>query len=520
MDLTKSTGPNGIPVFLLKRFKLFFSNWLSKLVNLCFETGVFPDLLKLAKVTPLHKKENKLEFLNYRPISLLSVFSKIYEKLIYSRIYSYLVKKELIYSKQFDFRSKHSTNHAIISITEHIPNLLDNGQYVCGIFVDLEKAFDTVNHTVLCEKLNFYGLRGNVNNLLKSYLSNRKQYVSLKGFDSEVRDITCGVPQGSSLDPLLFLLYINDFRLCLSETSSGHFADDTFILYNSMKPKTIETIVNTELKQVVKWLRLNRLSLNAGKTELIFFHSMRRTLNYDNLSIKLNGVKVTPVDHVKYLGMYIDKYLSWDFHFHELSKTLSRANGILSKVRYNAPSETCLQVYYAIFFSHLIYGCNVWGLTTQENVNKIEVLQKKCVRILTFSPFNSCTNHFFTNLKLLKVNDIIKFHQLKLVYDFLENDLPSDLMNLFRPSGEVHTTNLELNSAQKNLIHIPSINTNSYGNKSIKYHCAKLWNEMFKNGIAINRDQSKNESLSNIKSGQHFKKVLKKHFLFKYSLED
>ena len=219
------------------------------MVNLCFETGVFPDLLKLAKVTLLHKKENKLEFLNYRPISLLSVFSKIYEKLIYSRIYSYLVKKELIYSKQFGFRSNHSTNHAIISITEHIHNLLDNGQYVCGIFVDLEKAFDTVNHTVLCEK-------GNVNNLLKSYLSNRKQYVSLKGLDSEVREITCGVPQGSSLGPLLFLLYINDFRLCLPETSSGHFADDTFILCNSMKPKTIETIVNTELKQVVKWLIL------------------------------------------------------------------------------------------------------------------------------------------------------------------------------------------------------------------------------------------------------------------------
>ena len=159
-------------------------------------------------------------------------------------------------------------------------------------------------------------------------------------------------------------------------------------------------------------------------------------------------------------------------------------------------------------------------LTTQENLNKIEVLQKKCVRILTFSHFTSCTNHLFTNLKLLKVNDIIKFHQLKLVYDFLENDLPSDLMNLFRPSGEVHTTNLELNSARKNLIHIPSINTNSYGNKSIKYHCAKLWNEMFKNGIAINRDQSKNMSLSNIKSDQHFKKVLEKHFLFKYSLED
>ena len=170
LDITKSAGPNGVPVFLLKSFKHFFSNWLSKLVNLCFETGIFPDLLKLAKVQPLHKKESKLNFLNYRPISLLSVFSKIYEKLMYTRIYSYLDKKNLIYSKQFGFRSKYSTNHAIISITEHIRNLLDNGQYVCGIFVDLEKAFDTVNHQLLCEKLEFYGLRGKCNQLIKSYL--------------------------------------------------------------------------------------------------------------------------------------------------------------------------------------------------------------------------------------------------------------------------------------------------------------------------------------------------------------
>ena len=152
----------------------------------------------------------------------------------------------------------------------HIRKLLDNGEYVCGIFVDLEKAFDTVHHDILCDKIKTYGLRGNINNLLKSYLSERKQYVSINGFDSDVKNVTCGVPQGSSLGPLLFLLYINDFYLCLSQTSCGHFADDTFIIYNSKKGKTIETVINTELKEVIKWLRLNKLSLNAGKTELIF----------------------------------------------------------------------------------------------------------------------------------------------------------------------------------------------------------------------------------------------------------
>ena len=145
------------------------------LINLSFEVGIFPDIFKLAKVTPLHKKECKLNFQNYRPISLLSVFSKIFEKVIYTRIYSYLVKNNFIFNKQFGFRSNYSTNHALLSITEQIKGLVDSGNYVCGIFMDLEKAFDTVNHKILCEKLNYYGLRGNVNKLIQSYLADRKQ---------------------------------------------------------------------------------------------------------------------------------------------------------------------------------------------------------------------------------------------------------------------------------------------------------------------------------------------------------
>ena len=242
---------------------------------------------------------------------------------------------------------------------------MDTGHYVCGIFIDLEKAFDTVNHSILCEKLNYYGLRGNVNNLIQSYLSNRKQFVSIDGVNSNTLNVNCGVPQGSSLGPLLFLIYINDFRFCLNRTETGHFADDTYILYGSKKLKTIETVINTELKLVSNWLRLNKLSLNATKTELILFRSKRKQMNCE-ISIKLNGFKLKPSDNVKYLGMFHDKYLSWDFHIHKLSNSLSRATGILSKLRHNAPRSVCINVYFALFYSHMYYGACIWGLTSQK----------------------------------------------------------------------------------------------------------------------------------------------------------
>ena len=312
-------------------------------------------------MAPLHKTIDPSHCYQFLAKFLKSLF---FQGLVY------LIKNKLIYSKQFGFCSNYSTNHALISITKHIRGLLDTGYYVCGIFVDLEKAFDTVNHNSLCEKLNHYGLRGNVNKLIRLYLDNRRQYVSLNGFDSEIKNVNCGVPLGSSLGPLLFLIYINDFRLCLDKTNCGHFADDTFIMYNNKKLKSIETIVNTELKQVSPQLTLNKLSLNSDKTKLSFFHSQRHSLSYDVISIKFSGKKLYPVDNIKYLGMYIDKYLSWNYHILQLSKKL-RANSILSKLRHNAPIETCLQVYYAIFYSHLIYGCNIWGLTKEENLNKI-----------------------------------------------------------------------------------------------------------------------------------------------------
>ena len=167
-------------------------------------TGIHPDLLKLAKVIPIFKKDSKLSTANYRPISLLSNINKIIEKLVFSRVFSFLGKNNIIYEKQFGFRPKHSTNHALVNIVDTISNALDNGKMAAGVFVDFQKAFDTVDHSILISKLNHYGIRGTINDWFKSYLTNRKQCVSILGFDSSYKTIEYGVPQGSVLGPLLF----------------------------------------------------------------------------------------------------------------------------------------------------------------------------------------------------------------------------------------------------------------------------------------------------------------------------
>jgi len=202
----------------------------------------------------------------------------------------------------------------------------------------------------------------------------------------------------------------------------------------------------------------------------------------------------------------------------ELTKKLSRENGILSKLRYNAPLEICLQVYYSIFFQHLIY---VWGLTSEENIQKIEVIQKKCVRIMTFAPFTAHTNQIFIDLKILKVREVIKLNQLRLCYDFLNNNLPTDLMTLFKLSSDIRSVN-QTNSVVNNLFYIPKIQSSTYGNKSIRYKCAKLWNEMFKTGsIQVKADGAEKNriSLSKIRNVHNFKNALKRHFLHFYTVD-
>ena len=260
-------------------------------------------------------------------MSLLSVFSKIIEKVMYECLYNSLVKYEIICSFQFRFRALHTINHALVSLTEAIKNSLDNRKFGCGIFLDLQKAFDTVNHDILSMKLENYGIRGISIDWFKSYLSDRKQYVSVNGSNSSFCNVTCGVSQGSILGPLLFLFYINDLPHASSKSAFYLFADDTNIYYESENLDLLQKVVNKELKKVKMWLDINQLALNIDKTNFDTIKSPQHSCPV-TVGINIGNLPIRKTCYVKFLGVLLDENLSWKYHLTELSKKLARTCGI------------------------------------------------------------------------------------------------------------------------------------------------------------------------------------------------
>ena len=277
---------------------------------------------------------------------------------MYKRLYTFLNNNNIIYNLQFGFRQQYSTSHALINITAIIRKALDDGNIGCGVFVDLQKAFDTVDHQILLAKLSHYEIRGVSNDWFKSYLSNRSQYVSINGYDSGRAAINCAVPQGSVLGPLLFLLYINDLNQAIKFCKVHHFADDTNLLCLGNSINKLNKLVNADLKRLANWLNANKISLNVKKTEMVIFKSKQKKFEGD-LKIKLSGKRLYPTESVKYLGVKVDTNLSWQYHVNDLSFKLNRANALLFKMRKYISCKISRSIYFAIFDSYSSYCCLV-----------------------------------------------------------------------------------------------------------------------------------------------------------------
>jgi hypothetical protein len=392
-----------------------------------------------------------------------------------TRVECFLDSKDIMYNLQFGFRKKHSTNHALLSIIESIRSNLDKKTYSCGVFVDLEKAFDTVNHKILIAKLEHIGIRGVANQWIESYLKNRTQSVKLNGFSSQSKNISCGVPQGSILGPLLFLIYINDMNKAFDKCSVYHFADDTNLLFSHKDPLVIQKTMNNELKYLFEWLCANRLSLNVAKTEFILFQPPGMTLE-KRIILKLNRTKIHASFKIKYLGVILDHRLTWKHHLNELSKKLSRSVGMLYKIRDLCPAPVLRSLYFSIFNSHLSYGLPVWGNANRYYLDKIFKIQKMAIRAISFADFNAHTSPIFKKLEILTLQDLYHKQLASLLWDLDHNDLPSSLSRLFLRRDEAHNHRTRLALSSK--FTVKKTYTKRYGEKSFQVEGAILLNKL------------------------------------------
>ena len=443
MSSNKSYGLYSCPIRLLKCSRQILGEPLAIIFNTSIESGIFPTKLKIAKVIPIFKAGDATAPSNCRPISLLSIFNKIFEKLIYKRLNSYLISKEIISESQYGFREKHSTEHAVLDIISKIQANMDKKLFSCGVFIDLSKAFDTVNHDILLDKLHHYGIRGILNKWFASYLKRRFQTTEIKNCISEKQETLCGVPQGSVLGPLLFLNYINDICNSSNILKFYIFADDTNLLHADNNLKNLEKTFNKELAKVSSWLIANKLTLNISKSNFVIFRPYQKKITYqptlklfDNNSQRL--VNLECKTYVKYLGVLIDQHLSWKHHIDHIALRISKTAGIIARLRHFVPFSILSNLYRSLILPYLSYGVVAWGRAAKYLINKLLLLQKRALRLMYFTDKQQHAIPLFLKSNFLPIQMIYFEKTASLMYDISTNEAPSLIQQLFTKAGNVH----------------------------------------------------------------------------------
>jgi len=444
LESKQSKGHDGLSPALLKKIVCIIKEPLALIFNQSVMNGIFPCELKLSKITPLFKKNNPEHFDNYRPIAILPAISKIFEKVMHKQIYQYFSSHNLLFNSQYGFRTNHSTELAALHLCSEISKKLDNKETPFSVFLDLSKAFDLLDHHILLSKLNHYGFDAMSLALCKNYLTNRKQFVCYEQETSDTIEILKGVPQGSILGPLFFIIYINDIYLSSAKLNFILFADDTtafstlenFDINKNDDTVQIGNAINQELNKIDAWIVANKLKLNTSKTKAMCFHIKQKDIKYPKLF--LNNAEVELVKHFNFLGIIIDESLEWSTHINSLSTKLSRTIGVINRLKNFLPLHTLKTLYYSLFASHLTYGIILWGYTNA----KVFTIQKKAIRLISNAPRLAHTEPLLRQHGILKYADIISLQEHKFFYKFMNHLLPDysqTLIDLFRKNHGLNT---------------------------------------------------------------------------------
>ena len=379
-------------------------------------------------------------FSNYRPVSVLPLFSKILEHLMYTKLLTFINKNKLLYSYQFGFRRGHSPDLALICLVDRISNALENGEYVFGLFLDFSKAFDTVNHDILFTKLECLGIRDTPLQWFKSYLSDREQYVIYNETCSSYKTISCGVPQGSILGPLLFLLYINDLANVSNVLFSLLFADDSNMFVSGKNPDELLNIMNAEMTKIVNWLRTNKLSLNLKKTHFIIFRKKRGKITLQN-DLIIDDVVINRTNHTRFLGVIVDQHLTFESHVKYIKGKISRGIGILYKAKRILKESSLLTLYYAFIYPYFTYCITVWGNTYPSIIDPLIKCQKRAVRIVKGAGKYDHTSPIFYNLKILNLRRLYVYFVQIFLYKYKRQELLESSMDFFTVVSTIHQHN-------------------------------------------------------------------------------
>ena len=444
----KACGYDNIPAHFLKLGGEVLANVLYVYFAFVFEHGVFPQIFKTAKVIPIFKSGPRNSVNNYRPISILPSLSKVLKKLIKTRLVNFFNKHDIFYDHQFGFREKHNVLHALLNVSSDCFDKIQNKKFSALMLIDLRKAFDTVSHKILLKKLYHYDIRGPAHSLLCSYLSNRRQFVSANSYNSTTRPNNIGVPQGSILGPLLFLIYVNDLPSALS-CKTSLFADDTCLVSTNSTISDLETDCNLQMDKLNKWCDANELQINPTKSSTMLITPKTNSSNL-NIQVLYNNNLIECCESCVYLGVVLDNKLNFKHQINLLENKLAKAIGILSKLWY-LPSSTLLLLYHALVQPHILYVLPLWGSSFPSYLNTMQRLQNKAIRVIAKAKFRDSVTPLYYKLKILKILELREYEMAKLMHQRSKGLLPTHLSSIFSDISSIHSRSTRSQS-QKNCI--------------------------------------------------------------------